>query len=485
MSTRTLLILTLLVAALGAFIFFVEKDLPSTDERREQEKKVLRLEADDVTAVEIAWDDETVRLERQDPPAAEEEGDEEDDGFFARPQPEWRLVAPRAARADRNLVADLLRDLTGLEKERTVDGVDRADAGLDEPRGRVTLATGDGETVLEIGAEVPASSDLLLAVAGRDEVYQVAGSVWNDLTREPGDWRDKKLFTGTRADVDRVRLVSGGAEVLLAERGDVFWIESPITDLADDELVNGLLSEITGLSAKTFLDDPDRTPAELGLEPPPHVLEVVLEGREEPFRVVLGEAEGGEETPETDAARTVRARAAGQLVELETRLLAALRRAPEAWRSRDWSATQVYRVDSARFVDAAGEVAVERGEGEWLRGGERIDYSAVSDLLYAVADARAEEVLSRAEAEARGHRLDAPLVEVTLTAGDAGESLALHPVVDGFAAAVQEGREAVLLVPSPAVDEVTSKLAALRAAQPLADAEEDDEPEASEDQSPG
>ncbi|HEX9731389.1 MAG TPA: DUF4340 domain-containing protein [Thermoanaerobaculia bacterium] len=483
MNARTLLVLTVLAAVLGAFIYFVERDLPTTDERREQEKKVLSLEQDDVTAVEIAWDEETVRLEREDPPAAEEEGEgEEDDAFFARPQPEWNLVAPRRARADRNLVDDLLRDLTALEKERTEVGVDRAEAGLDAPRARVTLVTAGAETVLEVGAELPASSDMLIAVAGRDEVYQVASSVWTDLTREAGDWRDKKLFTATRADVDRVRLTSGGAEVLLAERGDVFWIESPITDLADEEHVNGLLNEITGLTASRFLDDPERTPVELGLEPPAHVLEVVLEGREEPYRLALGEPEEEEEgEAQEGAARTVHARAGEQLVELSTRLVDAFRRPPEAWRSRAWTPIQVYRVESARFADAGGEVEVTREEGDWLRGEDRVDYSAVSDLLYAVADADADEVVSRDEAAARGHALEKPAIEVTLVMEDAEESLALYPTVDGLAAATREGRDAVLLLPSSAVEEVTAKLAALRAAEPLADEEEEgEEPEEGE-----
>lgn len=472
MNARTLLVLTALVAVLGAFIFFVEKDLPTTDERRKQEKKVLSLEKDDVKAVEIAWGETTVRLEREEPPQQEKSEEDEDDGFFAKPQPEWNLVTPRKARADRNLVDGLLRDLTGLEKVRTLEDADRAEAGLDAPRARVTLVAGDADTVLEIGAKVPASADMLVGVAGSPQVYQVAGSLWTDLTREPGEWRDKKLFTATRADVDRVKLKSGDSEVLLAERGDVFWIESPITDVADEEQMNGLFNEITALTASRFLDDPGETPAELGLEPPAHVLEVVLKGRQEPYRLALSEPQEEKGEPQEGAARKVYARAGEQLVELSTRLVDAFRRPPEGWRSRAWTPLQVYRVDSARFADADGEVAVKRDEGDWLRGEDKVDYSAVSDLLYAVADAKAEEVVTRDEAAARGHALESPALRVTLTTEDAEKPLVLYPTVDGLAAATQEGREAVLLLPSAAVDEVTAKLAALRAAKPLADKEE-------------
>ncbi|MEM7354282.1 MAG: hypothetical protein AAF657_25985, partial [Acidobacteriota bacterium] len=65
MQPKTLLALSLLVAGLGAFIFLYEKDLPSTDERLERAKRVLQLEADEIDSLEIAWDGQTVRLERQ------------------------------------------------------------------------------------------------------------------------------------------------------------------------------------------------------------------------------------------------------------------------------------------------------------------------------------------------------------------------------------------------------------------------------------
>ncbi len=55
----------------------------------------------------------------------------------------------------------------------------------------MTLVTSDGEVVLAVGAEVPASSDRIVAAGG---VYQVAGSFVDGLTKEPGDWRDKKLL---------------------------------------------------------------------------------------------------------------------------------------------------------------------------------------------------------------------------------------------------------------------------------------------------
>lgn len=98
MRPKTLLILALVVLVLGAFIWFYERDLPGSEERAEQAKKVLGgLESRDVEAVEIAWEDRRVRLERPTPEEAEN-GDGKDAGEDgaedAFPEERWRLVEP-------------------------------------------------------------------------------------------------------------------------------------------------------------------------------------------------------------------------------------------------------------------------------------------------------------------------------------------------------------------------------------------------------
>jgi len=61
---KTLAILAAAVGALALFIAFVERDLPSTDERKASEKKLFRLAAADVTALTVEWNGATVELVR-------------------------------------------------------------------------------------------------------------------------------------------------------------------------------------------------------------------------------------------------------------------------------------------------------------------------------------------------------------------------------------------------------------------------------------
>ncbi len=466
MQPRTLLMMLGVIVVLGAFIFFYEKDLPSTDERRELEKKVLTVEEDDVEAVVVEWDGKTVRLEK-------EAADDEDENGADRA---WRIVEPLQARADRTAVTGLLSSLTGLEKKRTLDDVDRGDVGLDEPDIEVTLVTANGDDVtLAVGAEVPASSD---RIVGAEGVYQVAGSFVDNLTKDPGDWRDKKLFTATRGDVDRITLSAADHKVLLAKRGEDFWIESPLTDRADDQLSDDLLTGITGLQVATFLDDALLDPDLLGLDPPRETVEVVLKEQDEPFRLEFGlPVDGGSDG-------RLYGRAEGQLFEFETSLGEALARAPEAWRSRKWTALAVFKIETAKFESAEGEVEVVRDGADWKRGEDRIDYSTASDLLYALVDVAAEEVVDRAGAEVRGHSFAEPSLSVHLTTKDGEESLALYPAVEGFVAATSEGRDAVLLLAAETVTDIHDKIEAVRTAEALSDEDPADEDPVNEEDAP-
>ena len=470
MQPKTLLFLTLAVLVLGAFIFFYEKDLPSTDERAELAKKVLRVEDDAVDALQIEWNDHKVRLERVRPTATDDDEQDLDDASLSAPD-SWRISTPLDARADRDAVEALVSSLADLESSRVLEDFDRAELGLEDPRARVTVITADDQRVLEIGAEVPASSDMVVGVAGQPKAYRVAASLFDDLTKTPGDWRDKKLFTGPRDDIDRVTLDSAAGRVLLARRDGDFWVESPLSDRADEDRVNTLMSEITGLRVKAFLDEPLLAPEGMGLEPPRGTIEIVRSEGEQPFRLELGDPAGEE--------GVIYGRADGQLFELETQLAETVATTPSEWRSKSWTALQVFKVEAARFEDDEGSVEVSRDGADWKRGSDRIGYTVVSDLLYPITDAKGEQVVERDAAIAQGYALESPALQILLTTKDGEEELALSPAVEGLVAAITAGREAVLLLKEESVGEILDKLQALRDAEPLPEEDGADEPEAS------
>lgn len=466
MRARTVLVLTVVVAILAAFIWFFERDLPSSEERAERSRKVLPVDGDEVSALVVAWGGETVRLERAVPDGDGEDGGEE--GAAAPPPPgEWRITEPLQARAERSTVESLLTTLTGLDKERTIDDADRTEVGLAEPRGRVTLVTGDGERTLEIGADVPASENVLVALEGGDEVWVTRRSFLSQLQREPGEWRSRDVFSVSRDDVERVRLSSDGeAVVVLARRDERFYVEEPVRDLAAADAVDQLLSDLVTLRAQRFLDSPGEeppSPSELGLDPARAVVVAELSEGGEPLRVELGAPVGDPEAP----GGAVYARAGGQLFEAVTDLDEAAVRPVQEWRSRSWTELRSYDVDRVEVEErgGAGPLTLVRDGVDWRRGDDAISYTAASDFLYALTDVEGE-LAGDGEPPALG----APILRATLASDEGdGETLTLYPPAEGGThVARSSARDTLLLLSDEAVAEVRRALAEVRAAEPQA-----------------
>lgn len=456
MKPKTLLVLALLVGGLAAFIAFYERDLPSSDERRERAGRALPFDAGDLTRLEIEWEGRRVRFEREAAPAKESAAT----GVLGSPPAAWRLVEPMAARADRGAVDRLAGDLARLEVERTLEGASRGDVGLEPPRGRVRWATAEREGVLEIGGEVPASSNVVAASSSRPGLLVVAGTFLAELGKAPGEWRAREVLDATRDQIERITLApAGGERIVLVERGTGFAVEAPYSDLAERGGVDPLISDLVALRVASFVDPPLPAEAEAALAAGPGRIEVGLEGRDAPFVLEVGaEAEPGGE-------RFLRA---GELVfRARTNLVEALTKDADAWRSTAWSSFDSFRVESLRAADAAGETALVRASGDWLRDGVKIPYTVAGDLLYAVTSAKGERLVTGAGAAA----LPAASPELTITLVDGNgveEVLTLHPpAADGLVPARVSGRDVALLLPAAKVEEIREGLGAVRTAEPV------------------
>jgi hypothetical protein len=479
MRPRTLLVLLALVAGLGAFIWFYERDLPGSEEREKQSKKVFQgLEIDQVSAVGIEWDGQKVRLERVGPAKppeekAEKKGADEAEGTEPALDPagddsEWRIVEPLATRADAGAVSALLQALLDLEQTRTIEDPDPQALGLDKPQVTVRLTTPEGEKALLLGTKIPTSAAVAAGFSGEDEAYVVSDSVLTELRREPGEWRDRQVVHGDRATIERIVLVAGPVQTVLQRQGDAFWVHgaggAAQKDLADRDLVDGLLGDLTGLRVQRFMDAPGGE--DPGLTPPAALIQLEQKG-EPPLRLELGKPVLPPGETAAPGATALYARANGQLFELQTTLAANAGRPTAEWRAPTLAGLQVHEVNTARVRDAKGEVVLTRAEADWKRGDDLIPFTPVSDFLFALTDARADRLLTPDEAAQLSLPLAKAVLSVTL-AGDAGkETLTLYPPVAAGVPARVAGRPTVLLLPHATWQSLRGHLAEIRAAQPV------------------
>jgi len=484
MRPRTLLILLVLVLGLGAFIWFYERSLPSSEERAEQAKKVVPVKKDDVRKVTLETPAGRVVFERtvspdeekkqgekkgEEAPAEEAPGEE----ALGEPASEWKITAPMQARADAFAVDGLLESLTGLEKTRTLEDVDRKDVGLDKPRATVRIETEDGTRVLQIGAAVPPGGSLIAGLEGEDQAYVVSDTIWSQVDREPGSWRDRQLFRASRDAIARIVLTgAGGQKMVLAQQGGSFRIVSPFADRADKKLVDDLYADLSGLTAEQFIDRPQLAPAAMGLQPPQGAVEVDFR-KGEPLRIELGTPSASASPPpqETDPTAApppaaIYARVGPQLIEASTRLPQAAARPLADWRARGLSGFEIYEVEAATVRDGKGPMRLTRAGTDWKRGTTLISYLPVSDLLFAVTGARASRILTPQEVQAMQAGLATPLLTFALHTKDAGdETITIYPAAKDGVPARASGRDSVLLLPAETLREIQEKLGGVRGAK--------------------
>ncbi|MEO7796052.1 MAG: DUF4340 domain-containing protein [Thermoanaerobaculia bacterium] len=468
MRPKTLLGLAVVVGALLALIYFAQDKVASTDERAAAAKRLVDFEPDEIVVLEIDWQGSRVRFERPPalppavPPAVPTPATTKLDGAADPAQAgPWRIVAPFAHRADDAAVARLLAALSGLEVTRDLEDSARAEIGLEPPRGTVTWKTAEGEGRLEIGGAVPASHDVVVAASGRRLPAVTDDSFLADVARPAGDWRSREVVTAGRESIERIAISSPAAlrPTVLARSGETLRLEGPIVDLVDRDLADRLLADLAALRMETFLDPPLAPEAERSLAAPAGKLVLTISGEAAPFELEVGsETAGGKRVW----------RAAGQLFESASTLAAVVARPAAAWRSRNWTRFENWRIEKARVEGTGGAFELVRSEGEWLRDGQKIPFPVASDLLAAITSLQAESLVE-GSAEASP---SPPRLAITLSDADGNEerlTLLAGPNEAATVPARTAGRDVTLLLPRSLVVELEAKISAARAAAAVAD----------------
>jgi len=363
MRSRNLIILTLAVVFLGAFIFFVERHQPTTEERIERANRVFPdLDEDSVVEVEIDGAKGPIRLARSDQA--------------------WRLLAPVDTPAEASTVNALIAAIAALDVERTLslDELDLSEYGLDDPAFGVVLVGKDGTRFsLAVGDATPLGSNRAVRRDLDDEIVMTSGAFVAGLDREVDDWRSRDVVNLLEQDLASVEIVTA-EDHIRAERANGRWqLEEPLVDLADRDQMQSLVSELNALRVSEFLPA-DADPAELGLDPPA-------------FRVILEPSDGSADltldlAAATDDAATVACRRNGvDLFRVPAVIETRLAKAPVLWRSSEVWPFSSWDVATAEFSNGDEKIVVREDGGLWkLDDGREADSVEVRRRLDALAD---------------------------------------------------------------------------------------------------
>lgn len=143
------------------------------------------------------------------------------------------------------------------QKTATGSAAVAASSSTARASGAQTASAGPTSTrVIEVGNDVPATSSVFVRVDGQQAIQLVPESSINALLKPLLDFRDHSLLDVMILDVGEARITRPEGDLRFRRHDEDWWIESPMSDLADGSTVQNLLSAVVGLRAESFLDEP-------------------------------------------------------------------------------------------------------------------------------------------------------------------------------------------------------------------------------------
>jgi len=378
-SGRSFLIMLVVAAGLGSYIYFVEMERdPAVDVATPAKEKVFTVTAGSIEEVEITNASSQVTK-------------------AARKDATWSLVAPEAIEADAAEVGTVVSSLETLERVKVIDEnpASAAPFGLDPARIRVAFKT-SGDTqpkVLLIGNKTPTGGDLYAKVDGQPAVFLIGAFLEDTFNRKPFDLREKTALKFTREDVGAITLAQGTTRVAMAKTGSEWRLSSPLSAKADAAAVDALIGQLQQ-ARMTALASGEVSPAllkEHGLDKP-QVL-VTIGAGSATAELAIGKKEDETHFFARDLSRPL-------IFSVDKTLVDELLKKADDFRVRDVFA---YRSFTAQGIDvtsggqtftyakkkAEGDTAVEKWS-QTAPADKDVDATKFDDLLMTLSNLRAE-----------------------------------------------------------------------------------------------
>ncbi len=420
MGKRGLAILAITVVLLLLFIWFYERKLPSTDELEEKKNLILDLKAEDIDSIKLTKGKEFIQINKI------KKGEDE----------KWMITKPLDYPASGWEVDSFINNIVNMRKIREVE-LSRGEIGIEERNITITISSKDGtQATIRFGKKVPGGG-IFVEVNGRK--YAVEDTLSGDLEKDLKEWRSKDILPFSSFEIARITFsFPNGNKILLAKKDDKFWIESPITDLADEDKVQSLKTTLGTLQVKEFLDNYKKEIAKVA------TVEIVND-KNESFTL---------EVAESPKEETLLAKFRNQVVEIPVDIKEFLETPVENWRSKKPLLPERYSISKIEIEKGEEKISLVKKENEWTINNSKIEFSKVNELL----DKLEEEALEILDKEPKELQ---QIYTIKLT-DEEGKNFKLTISKDtGYAILKSEGRKAILKYPASYIqdlEKIISKL---------------------------
>lgn len=450
---KSILVLLILAAGLGAFFYYDTYTLTPRREKAESAKgRIWTVEPKDVERVTIARKGETVRLQRT-----------ADGG--------WEMLEPVKTRGDRGTVDDMVTGLATARMDREIDPnpAKPADFGLDPPEADVKLEVkGRSEPlVLRVGSKNPTGVWVYAREGGKPAVITLSESIARDTTRPVADFRDRTVIAFDRRNVSGIDLDVNGDQIgVVADEPGKWRIVKPRALRADTDLISEFLDKLEGAKAMEFVDDAPKALQPYGLDKPARVTVWVGRDKDRSARTLLV----GRPVPEKKGVYVKREGEPGVILTAEA-VWTTFPKTVGAVRDKTVVSYAADKLAKVEFTHGRESLALAKeGTGWKITAPEalRADSGAVTQLLWKIRDLQAMGFLSETAADVPRF-LAKPEVTVRLWETGAKEPKTLllqsSPEKRGgqpAALAAVQGEGPVVLVSGKALTELAPDIAQLR-----------------------
>lgn len=285
------LLLFVILAGLGSYLYLVE--LPAEQRQEKQEsthKQLLPFPETAITGLSITTAQGPIELKLTEPG-------------------KWSIVAPLQTDADNREVQALIRALVTGAVTRTVEeqATQLAPFGLEQPVTTLTITAGTQQETISIGDSGPLSNTLYVLRASDRRVLLTNLAPKDFINKSLMTFRRKELLRFVQNDVERVRLTYPTTEIVIynmtKDKPRPTWkIRYPIEAEADQNEVRSLMFRLEDLKALGIIDPgPERDAVAKTLTAPKVKVTLHTAAGDQTVRLYQPNPQSGEAIAETAA----------------------------------------------------------------------------------------------------------------------------------------------------------------------------------------
>jgi hypothetical protein len=433
---RSFLVLLVLAAGLGVFLFYDSQREPGDDKKLEKLFAGAKADKiDQVTVKSVSGDKTTVQKQAAG----------------------WQITQPAAVAADEAELSGITSNLASLDVQRVVDEqpADVKQYALDPARIEVSFKQDGKDRTLLLGQKTPTGSDIYAKVPEKPRVFLVSSFLESTFNKSSFDLRDKTILKIDREKVDRMEIETPDRTLKVAKQGAEWRITSPVEARADFGAVEGIIGRLNTTPMKSVAAADAANLAEYGLDKPAATVRVMSGSAQ--AGLAIGKSAGDGVVYAKDLSRPL-------VFTVESALVDELKKPAADFRVKDLFDARSFNTTRVEVVRAGQTMAFERAKGQdgWKQvtpAPKPADGAKVDALLTALASARATSFVD----SIAGTGLESPELTVALAYEDGQK----HEKV-GFSRkgadvyARREGDAAAAKIDATALDGIVKALDALK-----------------------